>query len=177
MIDSIVIADTLRDFLILACFLMLITAQASGEREDHGGGRGQSVRATRTSIFQTRHSVQRYGARCDVFNFCFPFEFDQLTLQTKKAMGEATKSVQEVSKTALEASKTAAGVSKNTLDDLTYVGKSTLGDLTKSAKEAAAKKGLLKVSVHLSQEKYAIAGSACRIIIEDPQNFNQNITV
>ncbi|XP_018048573.1 PREDICTED: MAP kinase-activating death domain protein isoform X1 [Atta colombica] len=69
---------------------------------------------------------------------------EQLTQQTKKAMGEATKSVQEVSKTALEASKTAAGVSKNTLDDLTYVGKSTLGDLTKSAKEAAAKKGLLK---------------------------------
>ncbi|KAL0114254.1 hypothetical protein PUN28_011503 [Cardiocondyla obscurior] len=69
---------------------------------------------------------------------------EQLTQQTKKAMGEATKSVQEVSKTALEASKTAAGVSKNTLDDLTYVGKSTLGDLTKSAKEVAAKKGLLK---------------------------------
>jgi len=61
-------------------------------------------------------------------------------------MGEATKSVQEASKTALEASKTAAGVSKNTLDDLTYVGKSTLGDLTKSAKEVATKKGLLKVS-------------------------------
>ena len=60
-------------------------------------------------------------------------------------MGEASKSVQEASKTALEASKTAAGVSKNTLDDLTYVGKSTLGDLTKTAKEAAAKKGLLKV--------------------------------
>lgn len=60
-------------------------------------------------------------------------------------MGEASKSVQEASKTALEASKTAAGVSKNTLDDLTYVGKSTFGDLTKSAKEAAAKKGLLKV--------------------------------
>ncbi|KOC60958.1 MAP kinase-activating death domain protein [Habropoda laboriosa] len=58
---------------------------------------------------------------------------EQLTQQTKKAMGEATKSVQEASKTALEASKTAAGVSK-----------STLGDLTKSAKEAAAKKGLLK---------------------------------
>ncbi|KAH0952986.1 hypothetical protein HN011_011318, partial [Eciton burchellii] len=69
---------------------------------------------------------------------------EQLTLQTKKAMGEASKSVQEASKTALEASKTAAGVSKNTLDDLTYVGKSTLGDLTKSAKEVAAKKGLLK---------------------------------
>ncbi|XP_029171543.1 MAP kinase-activating death domain protein isoform X2 [Nylanderia fulva] len=69
---------------------------------------------------------------------------EQLTQQTKKAMGEATKSVQEASKTALEASKTAAGVSKNTLDDLTYVGKSTFGDLTKSAKEVAAKKGLLK---------------------------------
>lgn len=44
----------------------------------------------------------------------------------------------------MEASKQAAGVSKNTFDDLTYVGKSTLGDLTKTAKEAAAKKGLMK---------------------------------
>lgn len=61
----------------------------------------------------------------------------QLTLQAKKAAEEA-------SKQALEASKQAAGVSKNTLDDLTYVGKSTLGDLTKTAKEAAAKKGLLQ---------------------------------
>lgn len=52
----------------------------------------------------------------------------------------------EVSKTALEASKTAAGVSKNTIEDLTYVGKSTIGDLTKSAKEAVVKKGLLRVS-------------------------------
>jgi len=72
-------------------------------------------------------------------------------------MGEATKSVQEASKTALEASKTAAGVSKNTLDDLTYVGKSTLGDLTKSAKEVAAKKGLLKVCiVFLHNQFYCI---------------------
>ncbi|XP_053682478.1 MAP kinase-activating death domain protein isoform X1 [Sabethes cyaneus] len=61
---------------------------------------------------------------------------EQLTLQAKKAAEEA-------SKQALEASKQAAGVSKNTLDDLTYVGKSTFGDLTKTAKEAAAKKGLL----------------------------------
>lgn len=37
-------------------------------------------------------------------------------------------------------------MSKNTLDDLTYVGKSTLGDLTKSAKEAVTKKGLLRVT-------------------------------
>jgi hypothetical protein len=53
--------------------------------------------------------------------------------------------VQEASKSALEASKTAAGVSKNTFEDLTYVSKTTFGDLTKSAKEVAAKKGLLKV--------------------------------
>lgn len=53
--------------------------------------------------------------------------------------------MQEASKSALEASKTATAVSKNTLEDLTYVGKSTFGDFTKSAKEAATKKGLLKV--------------------------------
>ncbi|XP_061378806.1 MAP kinase-activating death domain protein isoform X3 [Danaus plexippus] len=69
---------------------------------------------------------------------------DKLTLHAKKAAEEASKSVQEASKSALEASKTATAVSKNTFEDLTYVGKSTLGDLTKSAKEAAAKKGLLK---------------------------------
>ncbi|XP_031340209.1 MAP kinase-activating death domain protein isoform X5 [Photinus pyralis] len=69
--------------------------------------------------------------------------FDKLASHAKKAAEEATKSVQEVSKTAIEASKSAAGVSKNTLEDLTYVGKSTLGDLTKGAKEVA-KKGLLR---------------------------------
>ncbi|KAK0095155.1 hypothetical protein PV326_009096 [Microctonus aethiopoides] len=69
---------------------------------------------------------------------------EHLTQQTKKAVDGATKSVQEASKNALEASKNAAGASKNTFDDLTYVGKSTFGDLTKSAKEAATKKGLLK---------------------------------
>lgn len=36
-------------------------------------------------------------------------------------------------------------MSKSTLDDLTYVGKSTLGDFTKSAKEVVTKKGLLRV--------------------------------
>jgi hypothetical protein len=66
-------------------------------------------------------------------------------LHAKKAAEEAGKSVQEASKNALEASKTAAGMSRNTLGDLSYVGKSTFGDLTKSAKEAATKKGLLKV--------------------------------
>ncbi|XP_034939632.1 MAP kinase-activating death domain protein isoform X2 [Chelonus insularis] len=67
-----------------------------------------------------------------------------ITQQTKKAVDEATKSVQEASKTAIEASRTAAGVSKNTLDDLTYAGRNTFEDLTKSAKEVATKKGLLK---------------------------------
>lgn len=68
-------------------------------------------------------------------------------MHAKKAAEEASKSMQEASKTALEASKTATAVSKNTFDDLTYVGKSTFGDFTKSAKEVAAKKGLLiKVS-------------------------------
>ncbi|XP_039280575.1 MAP kinase-activating death domain protein isoform X3 [Nilaparvata lugens] len=62
---------------------------------------------------------------------------DKLTIHAKKAAGEA-------SKTALEASKTAAGVSKNTFEDLTYVGKSAIGDFTKGAKEVASKKGLLK---------------------------------
>lgn len=67
-----------------------------------------------------------------IFFICF-----QLTLQAKKAAEDA-------SKQALQASKQAAGVSKNTFDDLTYVGKSTIGDLTKTAKEAATKKGLMK---------------------------------
>ncbi|XP_050746189.1 MAP kinase-activating death domain protein isoform X5 [Drosophila biarmipes] len=66
---------------------------------------------------------------------------DKFTLHAKKAAGEA-------SKQALEVSKQAAGVSKNTFEDLTYVGKSTLGDLTKTAKEAATKKGIIKIEEH-----------------------------
>ncbi|XP_037938149.1 MAP kinase-activating death domain protein isoform X8 [Teleopsis dalmanni] len=68
---------------------------------------------------------------------------DKFTLHAKKAAGEA-------SKQALEVSKQAAGVSKNTFDDLTYVGKSTLGDLTKTAKEAATKKGIIKIDENAS---------------------------
>lgn len=82
---------------------------------------------------------------------------DKLTTQAKKAAGEATKSVHEVGKSAFEASKTAAGVSKNTFDDLTYVGKSTIGDLTKSAKQVASKKGfkvLNRVFTLYLAEKY-----------------------
>lgn len=61
----------------------------------------------------------------------------QLTLQAKKAAEDA-------SKQALHASQKAADASKITFEDLTYVGKSTIGDLTKTAKEAATKKGLMK---------------------------------
>lgn len=73
------------------------------------------------------------------------FQFDQLTLQAKKAAEDA-------SKQALQASKQAAGVSKNTFEDLTYVGKSTIGDITKTAKEAAAKKGLMKGDGSMQQQ-------------------------
>lgn len=59
-------------------------------------------------------------------------------MHAKKAAGEA-------SKQALEVSKQAAGVSKHTFEDLSYVGKSTLGDITKKAKEEASKKGLIKL--------------------------------
>ncbi|XP_028899786.2 MAP kinase-activating death domain protein isoform X7 [Zeugodacus cucurbitae] len=65
-------------------------------------------------------------------------QVDKFTLHAKKAAGEA-------SKQALEVSKQAAGVSKHTFDDLTYVSKSTIGDLTKTAKEAATKKGIIKL--------------------------------
>uniref|UniRef100_A0A1I8P2U7 MAP kinase-activating death domain protein n=1 Tax=Stomoxys calcitrans TaxID=35570 RepID=A0A1I8P2U7_STOCA len=76
--------------------------------------------------------------------------FEKLTLHAKKAAGEA-------SKQALEVSKQAAGVSKNTFEDLSYVGKSTLGDLTKTAKEAASKKGLIKID---EKTGMAVAGPA-----------------
>ncbi|KAJ8942573.1 hypothetical protein NQ318_010381 [Aromia moschata] len=84
---------------------------------------------------------------------------DKLTSQAKKAAEEASKSVQEASKTALEASKTATAMSKTTLDDLTYVGKSTLGDLTKSAKEVVAKKGLLRADSFTKQDSSASSTS------------------
>lgn len=65
-----------------------------------------------------------------------PSFFLQLTITTKKAMGEAQKSM--------------ADVTRNTMGDLTYVSKSTLGDVTKSVKEVAAKKGLLPPGVTMA---------------------------
>ncbi|XP_057656442.1 MAP kinase-activating death domain protein isoform X1 [Diorhabda carinulata] len=79
-------------------------------------------------------------------------QMDKFTSQAKKAAEEATKSVQVAGKSAIEASKTATAMSKTTLDDLTYVGKSTLGDLTKSAKEAVTKKGLLRTDSFTKQD-------------------------
>ncbi|KAK4886992.1 hypothetical protein RN001_003263 [Aquatica leii] len=92
--------------------------------------------------------------------------FDKLASHAKKAAEEASKSVQEVSKSALEASKSAAGVSKNTLEDLTYVGKSTLGDLTKGAKEAATKKGLLRGDPSLQSGSESRHGSSSTSLVQ-----------
>lgn len=82
----------------------------------------------------------------------------QLTLHAKRAAEDA-------SKHALDVSKQAAGVSKNTFEDLTYVGKSTLGDLTKSAKEAVAakKQGLIRHAGDGSTESTG-SGSAHSVI-------------
>lgn len=57
---------------------------------------------------------------------------------------QAKKAAEDASKQAIQASKHAADASKTTLGDLTYVGRSTIGDLTKTAKDAATKKGLMK---------------------------------
>lgn len=73
-----------------------------------------------------------------------------MTLQAKKAAEDA-------SKQALHASKQAADASKNTFEDLTYVSKSTIGDLTKTAKEAATKKGLMKTDNNNEGSKQSLA--------------------
>ena len=59
---------------------------------------------------------------------------EQFTAQARRAAEEASRSVQEASRTLKEAS-----------EDITAASKNTIGDLTKSAKHAAAKGGLLKV--------------------------------
>lgn len=74
----------------------------------------------------------------------------QLTLQAKKAAEDA-------SKQALHASKQAADASKNTFEDFSYVSKSTIGDLTKTAKEAATKKGLMKIDNNSQGSKQCLA--------------------
>ncbi|KAK7086001.1 hypothetical protein SK128_026508, partial [Halocaridina rubra] len=73
---------------------------------------------------------------------------DQLTVQAKRAAEGASKSVSVASKQALEASKQAQQASKSTFEDLSFMGKHTLGDFTKTAREAA-KKGSLFSKVSL----------------------------
>ncbi|KAL3267187.1 hypothetical protein HHI36_011324 [Cryptolaemus montrouzieri] len=103
--------------------------------------RPATPRNSRRSITPFKHQARERLNDAEESNIFAPF--DKLTHHAKKAAEGATKSVQEASKSALSASKTATAVSKNTLEDLTYVGKSTFGDLTKSAKEVA-KKGLMR---------------------------------
>ncbi|GLH13288.1 MAP kinase-activating death domain protein [Gryllus bimaculatus] len=112
-----------------------------------GSGGGVTRQGSQTSLFEQFASSAKELVRETTRQSSqdgLLAQMDKLTIQAKKAAEEASKSMHEASKTALEASKTAAGVSKNTFEDLTYVGKSTFGDLTKSAKEVATKKGLLK---------------------------------
>ncbi|KAK3861391.1 hypothetical protein Pcinc_032642 [Petrolisthes cinctipes] len=72
---------------------------------------------------------------------------DQFTVQAKRAAEEASKSVSVASKQAMEASKQAQQASKSTFEDLSFMGKHTLGDFTKTAREAAKKGGIFKVSL------------------------------
>ena len=59
---------------------------------------------------------------------------NQFTAQARRAAEEASRSVQDATRTLKEAS-----------EDITYASKNTIEDLTKSAKQAATKGGLLKV--------------------------------
>lgn len=63
-----------------------------------------------------------------------PYLSYQITAQARRVAEEANRSVQEASRTLKEAS-----------EDIGYASKNTLDDLTKSAKNAAVKGGLLKV--------------------------------
>ena len=59
-----------------------------------------------------------------------------------QARKEASHSVHKASQSARELSRSAKTASKSTLEDLTFVGRARLGDITRSAKEAVALKGL-----------------------------------
>ena len=66
-------------------------------------------------------------------------------MQAKKVAEKASESVHDVGKTALEVSKSAADASKDTLDDLTFVSKSKMEDITQSAKNVVHKTHLNEV--------------------------------
>lgn len=113
-----------------------------GSGQDFWGGIGRDLNYRNSQDGESSLSPCRKNSQDG-----FLAHVDKITVHAKRAAGEASKSVQEVSRNALEASKTAAGVSKSTLEDLTYVGKNTLGDLTKSAKQVASKTGFLKANL------------------------------
>ncbi|XP_069171410.1 MAP kinase-activating death domain protein isoform X23 [Procambarus clarkii] len=73
---------------------------------------------------------------------------DQLTVQAKRVAEEASKSVSVAGKQAMEASKQAQQASKSTFEDLSFMGKHTFGDISKTAREAA-KKGSIFSKVSL----------------------------
>ncbi|KAK8738762.1 hypothetical protein OTU49_003662, partial [Cherax quadricarinatus] len=75
-------------------------------------------------------------------------QMDKLTVQAKRVAEEATKSVSVASKQAMEASKHAQQASKSTFEDLSFMGKHTFGDISKTAREAA-KKGSIFSKVSL----------------------------
>ncbi|XP_044750086.1 MAP kinase-activating death domain protein isoform X7 [Coccinella septempunctata] len=117
--------------------------QSKGKADEENGSMENESDSNSTTTPKTifKHQAKEKFSEAEESHIFAPF--DKLTHHAKKAAEEASKSVQEAGKSAISASKTATAVSKNTFEDLTYVGKSTLGDLTKSAKEVA-KKGLMR---------------------------------
>ena len=93
----------------------------------------------------------------------------QLTLQAKKKAEEAGKQ-------AGNKFEQAADASKNTLDDLTYVGKSLGRDLTKTAKEAAAKKGLVKGEAGSPPHSAVASGSPSGMVANTGKDFFSSIS-
>uniref|UniRef100_A0A336KGN7 MAP kinase-activating death domain protein n=1 Tax=Culicoides sonorensis TaxID=179676 RepID=A0A336KGN7_CULSO len=96
---------------------------AGSQRQNSQGSLFEAFASTAKELVK---ETTRQGSQEGLFA-----HMDKLTLHAKKA--------------AVEASKQAADVGKKNLEDLSYVSKSTLGDLTKTAKEAAVKKGLILI--------------------------------
>ncbi|KAG8035487.1 hypothetical protein G9C98_006933 [Cotesia typhae] len=136
------------------------TRQKSGEKVDGNGVLRQSSQGSLFEQFASQakdlvRETTRQSSQDGILA-----HMDKLKIQAKEKITEAGED---------KASKTAAGVSKNTLDDLTYVGKSTIGDLTKSAKEAT-KKGLLKSLGESQQSPEQMPQSARQSLKRDSLN-------
>ena len=81
---------------------------------------------------QAKEKISDAARQTSEEGFFNPLE--QFTAQARRAAEEAGRSVKQ------EASRT--------LEDLTYASKNTIEDITKQAKQAATKGGLLKVTVY-----------------------------